>query len=307
MADPSNGITFRTIQEAMPEYHISDDLVRGVVAAMPPPAAGICHAWRRERLARVVDEVAARVPMDAAQGHLAGQLVVVEFLALEMLERVTTWALPLAERRLASRTSDDLTRSISRLERTLERRQMRVMPFRDVGAAAGFDLDMLDRVWCRGMPAAGAEPVAPPAAPERAAPPAPETPEPVTPPAEGAKAMAGQAMAGQAMAGQAMAGQAMAGRAMAGRPMAGQAMGAGDPAGHDARGRAGVTVEQGDGWSLEHWPAGAGAAVASGAETHDELARPVAAAAPAMAKAPVTKAPGLDRAATDRPGSRRVS
>ena len=81
MSEPSNGITFRTIQEAMPEYHISNDLVRGVLAAMPPPAPGISHAFRHERLARVIDEVAARVPMDAAQGHLAGQLVVVEFLA----------------------------------------------------------------------------------------------------------------------------------------------------------------------------------------------------------------------------------
>lgn len=35
--------------------------------------------------------------MDAAQGHLAGQLVVVDFLAFEMLERVTAWELPLAE------------------------------------------------------------------------------------------------------------------------------------------------------------------------------------------------------------------
>ena len=182
MSDPSNGITFRTIQEAMPVYHISDDLVRGVLAGMPPPAAGIPHAWRRERLARVIDEVAARVPMDAAQGHFAGQLVVVEFLAFEMLERVTTLELPLAERRLASRTSDDLIRSITRLERTLERRQARVMPFRDVGAVAGFDLEMLDRVWCRGMPSAAAPgsvspdaacagdaaigPVPPPAAPE---------------------------------------------------------------------------------------------------------------------------------------------
>ena len=146
MPDPSNGITFRTIQEATPEYHISDDLVRGVLAGMPPPAAGISHAWRRERLARVIDGFAARVPMDAAQGHLAGQLVVVEFLAFEMLERVTTSELPLAERRLASRTSDDLIRSITRLERTLERRQARVLPFRDVGAVAGFDLEMLDRV-----------------------------------------------------------------------------------------------------------------------------------------------------------------
>ena len=98
MTGPSNGITFRTIQAAMPEYHISDDLVRGVLAAMPPPAAGIPYACRQERLARVIDEFAARVPMDAAQGHSGGQLVVVEFLADEMLERITTWELSLAAR-----------------------------------------------------------------------------------------------------------------------------------------------------------------------------------------------------------------
>jgi hypothetical protein len=176
MSDNSKGITFRTIQEAMPEYHISDDLVRGVLGAMPPPGAGVSYAWRRERLARVIEEIAARVPMDAAQGHLAGQLVVVEFLADEMLERVTTWDLSLAERRLASRTSDDLSRSITRLERTLERRQARVMPFRDVGVVAGFDLDVLDRVWCRGVGGAGAEPVVVPATPEPDVAPAPGTP-----------------------------------------------------------------------------------------------------------------------------------
>jgi len=264
MSDPSNGITFRTIQEAMPAYHISDDLVRGVLAAMPPPAVGISHAWRRERLARVIDEVAARVPMDPAQGHLAGQLVVVEFLALEMLERVTTWELPLAERRLASRTSDDLIRSISRLERTLERRQARVMPFRNVGAAAGFDLDMLDRVWCRGMPAAGAVPAAPPVAPEPDVALAPATPEVAMPPAESAPAMVGQATD------------------------------AGNSGGLDRRGRAGVTLEQGDGWSLERWPAGAGAGVVSGPTAPDKLARPTGTAA----------ADATGRATTDRLGPR---
>ena len=261
MPDPSNGITFRTIQEATPEYHISDDLVRGVLAGMPPPAAGISHAWRRERLARVIDGVAARVPMDAAQGHLAGQLVVVEFLAFEMLERVTTWELPLAERRLASRTSDDLIRSITRLERTLERRQARVMPFRDVGAVAAFDLDMLDRVWCRGMPGAG--PVAPPAIPEPDVAPAPGAPEPAVPWAEGAAAVVGEAT------------------------------NAASAGGLDGRGRAGVTLEQGDGWPLEVWPARADASVRSGPVTHDRLAHPGAAAGPATA----------ERAATGRPGT----
>jgi hypothetical protein len=289
MPDQSSGITFRTIQEAMPEYHISDDLVRGVLVAMPAPAPGISRAFRHERLARVVDEVAARVPMDAAQGHLAGQLVVVEFLAFEMLERVTTWDLPLAERRLASRTSDDLIRSITRLERTLERRQARVMPFRDVGAADGFDLDMLDRVWCRGVPAASAEPVAAAVAPEPAvagvsavpesavpesAMPEQVVPAPAVPPVEGAAAVVGQAAD------------------------------AGNSGGLSARGRAGVTLEQGDGWSVERWPAGAGAAVVSGPETRGKLARPVAEDT-AMAEAAPADRGAARRAATERPATGR--
>src|ERR1700679_3097212 len=99
MSHPSTGITLRTIQEAMPEYHIDTDLIGGVLTAMPPPPDA-SPAWRRARLARVIEEVAARVPMDAAQGHLAGQLVVVQFLADEMLGRITTPGLALAERRL---------------------------------------------------------------------------------------------------------------------------------------------------------------------------------------------------------------
>ena len=152
MSDPSTGITLRTIQEAMPEYHIATDLLDGVLTAMPPPPPDASPAWRRARLTRVIEEVAARVPMDAAQGHLAGQLVVVEFLADDMLGRITMPGLALAERRLVSRTADNLLRSVVRLERALERRQARVMPFRDVGAVAGFDLDALDGVWCRGPP-----------------------------------------------------------------------------------------------------------------------------------------------------------
>jgi hypothetical protein len=51
MSDQSNGITFHTIQEAMPEDRIAADLVRGILAAMQPPA-GVSHAWRRERVTR---------------------------------------------------------------------------------------------------------------------------------------------------------------------------------------------------------------------------------------------------------------
>jgi len=58
MSDPSSGITFPIVQEAMPACHISTDLVRGMPTAMPPPA-GASHARRRERLTRVIDEVAS--------------------------------------------------------------------------------------------------------------------------------------------------------------------------------------------------------------------------------------------------------
>jgi hypothetical protein len=266
MADPSNGITFRTIQEAMPDYHIEADLIGGVLTAMPPPPADASPSWRRARLARVIEEVAARVPMDAAQGHLAGQLVVVQFLADDMLGRITAPGLALAERRLVSRTADDLLRSVVRLERALERRQMRVMPFRDVGAVGGFDLDALDGVWCRGTPAA-ADPVPPPAAPEPAAALVPGTPEPARPQTEGAAAVIGQAA------------------------------GAGTPNGHAGAHHACVTLEQGDSWSLEVWPASAGASVGPSPAARDKLARPTVTAGAAMA----------ERAATDRPGSRAGS
>jgi hypothetical protein len=232
MADPSNGITFRTIQEAMPEYHIEADLLGGVLTAMPPPPPDASPAWRRARLTRIIEEVAARVPMDAAQGHLAGQLVVVQFLADDMLGRITAPGLPLAERRQVTRTADDLLRSVVRLERALERRQTRVLPFRDVGAVGGFDLDALDGVWGRLVPAAAADPVAPPAAPAPEAGPALGPPEPAKPPAKAAVAMIGQAED------------------------------AGTPDGRAGGGRACVMLEQGDGWSLEVWPARPDAATA---------------------------------------------
>jgi hypothetical protein len=278
MSTPSSGITLRTIQEAMPEYYIDTDLVDGVLTAMPPPPPGASAAWRRARLTRIIEEVAARVPMDAAQGHLAGQLVVVEFLADDMLGRITTPGLAMAERRLAIRTADDLLRSVARLERTLERRQERVMPFRDVGAVDGFDLAALDGVWCRGVPAAAAEPVAPPAAPgpeagEPEAGPAPETPEPARPQAERDAAVIGQAT------------------------------GAGGPDRRAGVGRAGVTVEQGDGWTLEVWPARPGAATADTAMA-DTATADTALADTALADTAMADQGIADRGTADRPGPR---
>jgi hypothetical protein len=148
MSDPSNGITFRVIQEMMPDYHLAPDLLEAVVAALPPPPASATTAWRHARLTRIIEEVAARVPMDAAQGHLAGQIAMVQFLADDFATRIHTPGLDLGQMCRLTRTTDALLHTVARMERVLERRQFRVMPFRDVKAVDGFDLAALDQTWC---------------------------------------------------------------------------------------------------------------------------------------------------------------
>jgi len=283
MAEPSNGITFRTIQETMPEYHISNSLLDGVLTAMPPPPPGASAGWCRERLALIIDEVAARVPMDAAQGHLAAQCVLAAFLAEDMAARIRTPGLTMMEMRQVSRTADHLLCTVTLMERALERRQARVMPFRDTKAVDGFDLDALEGVWRRGMPglvAAGSD--GPVAAAARGAmavtAPAPAAPESET----GLVAASAPAGAGDAAA---------AGDAESGPDAAGDA---GTSDGHDRRGRVGVTLEQGDGWSVERWPARAGASLGAGLVAPDALADKGATSGAGMA----------ERTATDRPGSR---
>jgi hypothetical protein len=293
MSDPSTGITFRVIQEAMPEYHLAPDLLDGVLTAMPPPPAAATAAWRRARLARIIEELAARVPMDAAQGHLAGQIVVTQFLADDMAARIHAPGLALADMCKLNRTTDDLLRTVARLERALERRQVRVMPFRDVGAVDGFDLDALDDVWCQGIAgAAGAGsqasveaspvqqvPAPEPVTRESAAGPDKVEPEPGRPQAGGAVPKPDEAVeehppldpqpslgAGfrQGYAPPVLS-QTEPGRAAAAHQASGPCV---TESGPDAR-RACVTVEREGLWSLEVWPARAGAGTGSATAAHD--------------------------------------
>jgi hypothetical protein len=272
MAAPSSGITFRTIQEAMPEYHISASLLDCVLVAMPPPPPGASAAWCRERLTLIIEEVAARVPMDAAQGHLAAQCVLAEFLAEDMAARVRTPGLTMMEVRQVNGMADRLMCTVTRMQRAVERRQARVMPFRDTKAVDGFDLDALEGVWRRGMPGLVAEPRG---SVEARAVEQPAAPEPVVVVEPVGREPLGREPVGREPVGREPVGvdpgrlepaepavAAAPGRAEAGheRGEPGLADGAGMEA-RDARSRAGVTLEQGDGWSVERWPAGAGARV----------------------------------------------
>jgi hypothetical protein len=155
MSEDPAAITFRVIQELMPEYHIPPDLLNGVFAAIPPPPAAATAAWRHARVTRVIEEVAARVPMDAAQGHLAAQIAVFQFMADGLAAQIHAPGLDMLEMYRLTRLMDALAQTVARLERSLERRQFRVMPFRDVRAVDGFDLDAMDAIWCRREPADG--------------------------------------------------------------------------------------------------------------------------------------------------------
>ena len=227
MSEPSAGITFKVMQEMMPEYNIPPDLIEDVVAALPPPPAGSTPTWRAERLNRVIEDIASRVPMNAAQASLAGQIVIATALANDMAKRACAPELDDAARCRLARTADAMMNTISRLERTMERRQFRIMPFRDVRPVEKIDMVVLDGVWCR----RGAAAEAAAELPAEAGAPVPEVP--VAPPARPVVRAARPA-----------------------RPAKPQLKSSGP----QPTAREGVTIERGDGWSMEVWSPGAGAA-----------------------------------------------
>jgi hypothetical protein len=284
MAEPSAGITFKVIQEMMPEYHLSPDLLDGLMAAMPPPPAEATGAWRQQRVTRVIEEIAARVPMDPAQAHLAGQIAVVQFMADDMAGRIGTPGQTPEEMHRLVRSTDALLHTISRLERTLERRQFRVMPFRDVNAVDGFDLEVLDGAWCRRTTPASAAARVPteiPPTPRQAAMPEPATPEMEHSPAPAASA---------------------------------QTQGGRDHTTTDAEGGTRhhrIEVEQGDGWSMEVWRPVAGPDAPAGPGAHgpdaESASAPRSDREPTMAGAPGRYPRAVDAIASSTPDDAGVS
>jgi hypothetical protein len=202
--------------------------------------------------------------------------VLAEFLAEDLAARIRTPGLTMMEVRQVNGMADRLMCTVTRMERALERRQARVMPFRDTKAVDGFDLDALEVVWRRGMPgldaadpgaSAGASAVQQPTAPEPAVVLDPMKREPM------GRGPMGREPGGLGLAEPAVA--AVPGRVAAGheRLGSGPTVDAGTMEARNVASRAGVTVEQGDGWSLEVWPAGAGARVGLEHAADDRAAR----------------------------------
>jgi hypothetical protein len=148
-AGASAGFDHRLVQEAMPEYRLSPDLLDGLLTALPSPPADAPVAWRHARLTRILQEPAALHPLDAAQARIATQIVVTQFLADDTSERSCAPGLTVEQVCRLRRTARELMDAAGRLARTLARRQARTAPFWAPQLAEGFDLDALDAVWCR--------------------------------------------------------------------------------------------------------------------------------------------------------------
>jgi hypothetical protein len=253
MSEPSAGITFKVMQEMMPPYNIPPDLIEDVVAAMPPPPPGASRAWRDARLARVIEDLGSRVPMNAAQASLAGQIVIVVALASDAAARAGAPELDTAERCRLLRTTDALMNTLTRLERTLERRQFRVMPFRDARPVETIDMEVLDGAWCRRGAAA-----------EVAAAQAVVAAGVVATAGAGSISVTDAAPVVRDAAPVVTRARRVVRDARPGMPAAAQAEPWAEAQPETGRrlptAREGVTVEHGDGWSLEVWRPGAGAA-----------------------------------------------
>jgi hypothetical protein len=156
MSLPSNGITPDVIREMMPPYHLSPDLLEGTFAALPLPPPDASTSWRQAHITRLVEEITALMPADAAQARLASQILIVRELANNLTTRAYAPGATVEQMCRLGRTSAELVRTAAVLERALTRRQQQPVPFFGTVVADEVDIAALDAVWCndpmRGLP-----------------------------------------------------------------------------------------------------------------------------------------------------------
>ena len=195
MSIPSNGITPEVIRGVMPPYRLSPDLMAATIAALPAPPPDTTTAWRQARLTRLLQEVAALKPADAAQARLATQLLTIRGLVDSFTVRAQAPNLEINQMCRLGRTAAELLRSAAALDRTLARHQQMPTPFYGTVIQDNVDMPALETIWASGIPAsagtgslasagAGTQPSAAPTPPTSAAPgatPPPATPPPATP------------------------------------------------------------------------------------------------------------------------------
>jgi len=155
---PSNGITPGVFRDTMPAYHLSLDLMNGTFAALPPPPLDAPAGWRHERITRLIGEIVAFRPADAAQARLAAQILIARELADTLTRRVHALGATVEEMCRLSRASGELMWTATLLLRTLERCQQYPVPFYGTVVDDEVDIAAVDAAWgrdARQRPAAG--------------------------------------------------------------------------------------------------------------------------------------------------------
>jgi hypothetical protein len=147
MTPPTNGITPEVIREVMPPYELSADLLAAAFASIPPPPPGATQAWRQERAARLVQEIAGLMPADAPQARIAAQILIVREATDDTFARVNTPGLTVEQICRLRRIGGALTVSAAVLERVLWRHQQRPVPFFGTVLPDAIDVPALAAGW----------------------------------------------------------------------------------------------------------------------------------------------------------------
>ncbi len=158
------GITASVIQAMMPPPCISVSLVDATLATLAPPPPDASAAWRRARITWLIEEIIAYQPTNAAQAHVAAQVIMVRALADHLASRALEPELTVKQMCAVTGDSDRLRRTAGMLERSLRRlqkHQLKNPPPLLANPAAGFDLEALEAVWCR-MPTTPSRDAKPP-------------------------------------------------------------------------------------------------------------------------------------------------
>ncbi len=147
MTLPTNGITPEVIREMMPPYQLSADLLAAAFASIPPPPPDATQAWRQERAARLVQEIAGLMPADAPQARIAAAILIVREATDDTFARVNTPGLTVDQICRLRRTASALTNSSAVLERMLARHQQKPVPFFGTVLADAIDVAVLAAGW----------------------------------------------------------------------------------------------------------------------------------------------------------------
>src|SRR5271170_6997200 len=153
MPIPSNGITPEIIRGVMPPYHLSADLLAATIAALPAPPPDTTTAWRQARLTRLLSEIAALTPADAAQARIAAQILTTRELADAFTARAHAPNLEINQMCRLGRTAAELHRSADRLDRSLARHQQMPVSFYGTVIQDQVNIPAVETTWASGTQA----------------------------------------------------------------------------------------------------------------------------------------------------------